>query len=653
MPGNPVKIGPFLGGLNNMSTAGEAKDNELIELINMEVSKDQSLTMRPPITAIQGTTKRHVGGSPMWDILDIYRVNSADWYVIVLEPMSSTTWDLKAYKSGDLSVAGIAIKTGLTLENRITGVAQFRNELFFLVGTSATIPCFKWELNGVVTDITTMPKGSILLSWKTRLWISGTLNSATGDRVWFSKVGAEGPEPSVWEVNDFFDVAPGEGGYITSLMPSFNNLIVFKSDGTWRFSYPASPKQGTIDKISGQVGAASKNSVVEFENFIYVYDQGHIYELVNSNLSQLNTFVNLEEDPLSVDGAALGVELSILNRRLIVRYFNSLYVFTIDTKAWSQWRTFNGTPGRFVELPVDSSRANKSAYLSATRGTNQNPSLNLYPLTGDVRVEVGPNEVVYPTEEFTNIISNYEYTLRCNVIEYTGTAGLRAYRQHSGGVALDSGNLFSITKIGINEWTMRNADVIQAQIAAFALADSSAVIEDIEIIRTASIAPAAVLTVTEDEHRDTVMLTEVIEATMLTKTYDYQAASAFKRMFYWGVDMVSPRPIYAEARPVGKKNSLTWADMETYTHEQLEEGTWENPLSWRTRSTAEISVTDENIDISENGRFYVKLKKNLRFRQIAFYLRLTSLGNKDTGPAKIFTITTLVSPKKDTIDTVT
>lgn len=664
MPGNPVKIGPFLGGLNNMSTAGEAKDNELTELVNMEVAKDQSLTMRPPIVSIPESVRRAPTGSNLnWSVMGIYRVSATEWYVICLEPVGNL-YSLNAYLLGDMKDAGskIVIRSNLSPLDRPTGMAQFKDTLYFIVSPASSLSGFKWLKGTAFTAIAALPKGNLIISWKSRLWVTGTFNTSNGDRIWFSKVGSEGPEPGVWETNDYFDVSPGEGGYITAIMPSFNNLIVFKNDGTWRFSYPASPKQGTIDKISGQVGAAGPNAVCEFENFIYVYDQGYVYELVNSNFAQLNTFVKFDEDEFGVDSATSGIDLSIVNRRLIVRYFNALYVFTIDTKAWSLWRTVNGTPGKWVELPTDSSQSVGSTYYAASQGISQSPTGNLL---RDPQAEVvltnttsEPMYLWYDRADDSGYIGvGHDMAMqgRANIVSYMGDVGMKVNVRKSDGTIFTSPNTdHRITGTGVQTKTIRYSDSIAIQFGFYLMPGASLVARDIQVVRQAPFESASsIMQIQGDTHLSSSNWAEMIEASILTKTYDYQAAGSIKRMFYWGVDMVTPLPIYAEARPVGKKNSLTWADLEAYTHEELEQGTWENPLSWKTRSTAEVSMTDANIDVSENGRFYVKLRKNLRFRQISFYLRTKSWGNRDTGPSKIFAITTFVSPKKDTIDTVT
>ena len=604
MPGNPIKIGPFLGGLNNMSTAGEARDNELTELVNFEVAKDQSLTMRPPISVEPGSKFYHAAGNnPVgWDLLGIYRVTEAEWYLVAAVPTTVDGQVIRAYPNGDLtSTAFLTIKSITGLNNRVTGMTQFRNELYFTVHPSSSGKCFKWTKSMTTpTDIDKMPKGYILFSWKSRLWVAGTGNAATGDRVWFSKVGAEGPEPSTWEATDFFDVAPGEGGYITAMVPSFNNLIVFKNDGTWRFSYPSSPKQGQIDKISGQVGAAGVNAVVEFENYIYVYDQGSVYELINSNYSKLNQFIKFEEDPFAVDGLAPGIDLSIVNRRLIIRYFTAIYAFNIDTKAWSLWRTENGIPGKFIELPVDSNRSAGSVYLAGSRGQIQNPTQNLIldpkaagpqelTSSGYIYYDFGQGEGTYQIP----MTPNYRYEIQANVVSKTKDVWLRVEFQKADGTT--SVGSFAFPNLGMNKVEIQFPDIIYARVAL--AINPAAVVTDLALVRKALPSPSTVMRVW-DSYPDQPNPIEYITAIMKTKAYDYQAAASFKRMFYWGADLVTPRPIHAEARPIGRKNTLTWADLEKYTHSELEQGTWENPLSFKSRSTNEVSMTDGNVHVS-------------------------------------------------------
>ena len=52
MSGTPVKIGPFVNGLNILNEPTTIADTECVELINFDVDLDGSIVSRPPITAI-------------------------------------------------------------------------------------------------------------------------------------------------------------------------------------------------------------------------------------------------------------------------------------------------------------------------------------------------------------------------------------------------------------------------------------------------------------------------------------------------------------------------------------------------------------------------------------------------------------------------
>jgi hypothetical protein len=49
MPGEPIQVGPFVGGLNTFSDPTAIADNELVVCENFELDLDGSLKSRPPI----------------------------------------------------------------------------------------------------------------------------------------------------------------------------------------------------------------------------------------------------------------------------------------------------------------------------------------------------------------------------------------------------------------------------------------------------------------------------------------------------------------------------------------------------------------------------------------------------------------------------
>lgn len=686
MPGKPVQIGPFTAGLNNISLAGEARDTEVVELVNMEVSLDTSLVSRPPIEVMEESVISTVVDST-WDVLGIYRVSSTEWYLIVRRPTGLTDTAVYAYAQGVIGASpDFIVKESSGLNNMVLVMIQFQDLCFFNVGPTATDRGFSWSKTQVATEVTAMPRGNVMVSWKSRLWVTGTDAAATGDRVYFSDIDASGLQPDVWNANDFFDVAPGEGGLVTAMMPSFNNLIIFKSDGTWRFSYPTSPSQGTIDKISGQIGCATANSVVEFENFIYVYDQGRVYELINGNYTQLNLNVRFTDDEQAVDSVAAGIDLSIVNRRLIVRYFNSLYVFTVDTKSWSQWRSFAGTPGKFYELPGDSSSASSPTYMAGSRGTSQrgtltyindnydldylrngaetNPvgAVNTIVLTDDgfsvtvndgvgtynillnnalgdnqYNIPVGPGQAFDLTYDLTTT-DDTTHSFRVEYLLLDGTTSTTIHTMTTGTAQT---NTFTAPSTAI---------LAKCYIHGETITDSTvSTYENISFVRNSGSAPKTILQII-DNYTDVVNSKEYIECHVRTKSYDYKAPSVFKKLFWWGLDVLTKRRIEMEARPIGRTQTFTWGDLLAYTNTELEAGTWGNPLSFLNTSLSVVDETTPGTEISENGRFFVKAMKALRFRQISFIVEMTTLGDNATGPVKLFSIISYVQPKEKVVD---
>lgn len=680
-----LTVGPFTGGLNNVSLSGEARDNELVDLVNMEVTVDGALTSRPSIQVIPGTTLP-AANTLGWEVLGIYRISNSEWYLIVSQPSDTTNVNtvVKAYMNGIIGAGEsvITIKTITGLHNRITAVCQFKDWVYFNVGPLATDTGFRWKKNVAVSNIVTMPKGNLMVSWKTRLWIAGTGDSDTGDTIRFSTIDSGGPKPEIWAAADTFDVAPGEGGFITAMIPSFNNLIVFKNDGTWRFSYPSKPAAGTIDKISGQVGASGKNAVVDFENYMYVYDQGRIYEMVNSNFSQVNRFVNFREDEFGVDAVAPDVELSIINRRLLVRYFNAMYSFNIDTKTWSQWRSYSGTPGRFYELPANSSDASPSQYVAASRGAEQSVSANMIEDSGflDPDTNAARAAIVDGTVTFSNGNCTINSPVVGASMQFNTSGDLTDYnipvstsQQFNFSMELTGINIMSFVDV---VWLLTNGSTTTTSSSSFvtpgsksfnftapagAIAARCAIrLSDDGIItfnnpsftRISAQAPLNLMRLS-DEYPDQAEALEFIDCQLQTKSYDYRTPGNFKRLFWAGIDVKTTRPVKTEIRPVSRTAPITWSQLDSYTWDQLEAGTWENPLSWLNTVTVVTNILDADSVPSENGRYFKKLGKSLRFRQISYTVKMSTLGNKPTGPAKFFTLTTYVATKQVVVDTST
>ena len=679
MPGKPVAVGPFKGGLNNVSVSGEAQDSEVVDLINMEVSEDNSLRSRPPFEYLDGT---YLGNgttvSGKWQGLGIYRYSATEWYLVAVKPTSSTAADVIAVLNADFSNSPIVIKTITTTSvNKVTAFAQIDDVAYFCMGPTSAIQGFKWVKGGTTDDIANMPKGTCMVSWKSRLWIAGTNASDKSSRMYYSTIDTVGYKPDVWTTaTDYFDVAAGEGGFISALLPLNSNILVFKNDGTWRFSYPSNPKAGQVDKVSGTIGAANANCVLEFENYVYVYDQGRFYELVNSTYTHMNRFVRFALDPSSVDGLAEGVDISLVNRRIIVRYFNALYVYSVDTKSWSQWRSHVGTPGRWIECPADSNSTDSSVYIAPTQGTTQNLSPNT----------ISVFNAAYATYIQSTIGGNGVATFFGNQIMISTNVGSQAMLNNGGG-----GSNYNVKVAGGQRWRLtgnitKTGGVLTARMT-WLLSDGTAtttshvldlnavdktflappysIAANLRIVHTATAesftmqsmaffrdnveAPISLIRM-KDEYRSTPLTVEFIDCLMRTKAYDYKAPASFKRLFWWAADLKTSRFVNAKMIPVAVRQKPTWGDLKNYTHLQLKAGTWGNPLLFLQTILDVQDGADPSNALTENGRILMKFHKSIRFKQVAFQLELSSLGNAATGPAKIHSLITFVLPKEKVTD---
>jgi hypothetical protein len=686
MSGKPILIGPFTGGLNNISLAGEAGDSQVVDLINYEVALDQSLTSRPPMEVVAGSLLAS-GSTAGWQIMGIYRVTSSEWYVIA-QKWTGTDWSLGHMLNGDpANFTQIKLLTGTT--NKVTGYAQVLDFAYFSVGTSASINGFKWrKSDGTLADwaITgtgaVQPKGNILIAYKSRLWLAGIDNAAQGSRVFFSTIDSTGPKLDTWATTvDFLDIAPGEGGFLTAMLPLNNSILMFKNDGTWRFSYPASPSKGQVDKISGYIGAANQFCVVDFENYVYVYSQGRLYELINNIYNQINRTVKFSNDGKGVDSIAPDVSLSVVTRRLVFRYYNAIYTYFIDTRSWSQWRTYCGSPGRFFQLPADNSSANQSVYLAASQGTTQAASVNAIVDTSFAS-----------TLDYIqgNLTAGYSASLASNILTVTKTTGatdtLEALLNESQGllnynipvtsgqkhvatgtVSISAGNPFlrmtyllrngntSVVDTAITgtfNVTITAPDqalMARASLVATSMVNGGTITLTNPSITRSVLTPPMTLIKVSDAYTSSSSAVELIECLIRTKSYDYQAPSAWKGLFWWGIDIKTVRIVSVRAIPIAKTLPITWGQLSAYTHTQLAAGTFGNPLSFLNTSITILDSADVSNSQTENGRIFVKLQKRLKFRQISFEISMTTLGNSGTGPCKLFSITSYVLPKENAV----
>src|SRR5688500_18396449 len=88
MAGEPVKIGPFVGGMNTYSSESAIADNEAVRILNMDVDLDGSLVSRPGLSV---ATSAPVAG--LSHIIGSYTSKTGVFYVIYAFPGSCRAYN--------------------------------------------------------------------------------------------------------------------------------------------------------------------------------------------------------------------------------------------------------------------------------------------------------------------------------------------------------------------------------------------------------------------------------------------------------------------------------------------------------------------------------------------------------------------------------
>lgn len=347
MSGNPVAIGPFLGGLNLREDARQIADNQLASCINFDIGRAGELTARPGLKAfrINGTTNL---GLP------------AATFIIGAARLSTTGASrLFGVESGTRNVY-YTDSTFSALVNWISTFAggapgtfsravQYTNKVWFIpkgttVGGASTAINHDLSTNASAA-VAGIPKGSGAIVFKDRLFVFGPLDSAnTGtQRVYYSAA----TDFTSFPVNNFFDIAPGDGENVTAAVGSQDTLIFFKQHSVWALQYDTDPGLGALRKVNSEIGATGPDAVVNFQNEIYIIDERTIWRMQNFLFDDVGKSLNLGTIRTSVDFRSLADDCDVFGNRI---------VFTVATGVSGlafRYFVYNTEIGAFAEYVFD------------------------------------------------------------------------------------------------------------------------------------------------------------------------------------------------------------------------------------------------------------------------------------------------------------
>lgn len=313
--GQPLRLGPFVGALNIASDPTAIADAELVELNNFELDIDGSLISRTPLQELQGHqswTERIICiGTGIF---------GSDYYVI-----GSNSNGVFHYLNG--------VWTTITTTFQASVAIQYANTIY-LVAKPGSGNGGKWDPVGGFTAIAAIPKGQAAIVHKERLFICPGIDSVTNtSRLSFSDPG----NFEVWGASNFIDVGQGDGTKLIDATVFQDNILLFKNQSTYVLSYDVRPADAVVRKISLTIGVDKQFCVANYENQVYVFHGGWVYEIINYDFNRLNTKVPFERNETAPSSFSENIFLSILEDRLICRFYRNIYVYGLRTRTWSTW----------------------------------------------------------------------------------------------------------------------------------------------------------------------------------------------------------------------------------------------------------------------------------------------------------------------------
>ena len=511
----PVRIGPWSGGLNIYSDQSAVNDEDAVEITNFDVDIDGSLKSRTPIVNIPGAGIRYATR-----ILGIYNhPNGNSYFIFSATDSAGLNPSTNAYRINDATMITI------TTTFAATAMVQYQNKAWLVSSPDQANNGGSWD-SSVFTAVATQPKGISACVYKEQIYIATGEKSANPAQVYFSVSG----KPTSWtntvegDNSGSFLAGNGDGEAIRKIYSYAGSVLVLKTRSTYVFAYESEPSKGQVQSISSTVGVDGTDCMCENDSTIYVLSSNELYAMSNWIFERLN---------IKVPFAFIDTHATLwhnyhsvfaMGDKVVTRYYDMYYVYNVKTQTFSQWKT-SLTPDFFVESPI---------------------------------IDTGTGITTF----------------------YAGS-----YLKATAGAA--SNALFRM----------------------------------------------------KDHHTATDK--ETFDCVLRTKVYNMNLPYAFKRMMWWGVDLLAKSNVSVTVIPITYGVPVYWKDLPPRTWAQMPPGTWGSPLDV-------ILTIDDNADIknSRNIRMFVRYIKSLRFRQIQYVLSSTVDGSTDTGPLQVYSVTAYIVDKQ-------
>lgn len=397
MPGaiQELKIGPFSGGINSHSDKSAIADSEMVDCVNLDIDLDGSLLSRPPVSLWYSNNPADVASPTIpynfaW-ILGTFVYNSIRmiFFQVVNDASNSSLTDAQIYiYYVDGPNANTAIKLSSSIPaQRYTVASRWNNQVYVVPTNNSTHGGFYYDLTTepatAVTLVAGMPGGNATVFYKFAMWIGGG-NSTNRSRVYYSALS----DPTTWPSANFFDIAPGDGYAVEDMMLYQDNIIISKENSTYVLAYDSSPLNAIVRLVNNTIGTKGPNCMVSYENSIFFLIYGQVYEMVNYNFTRISTkiFSTMQTLDQSINDPwnfgsnwQYPVWMSVVGDRLVVRLYNTLWVYHLRVRAWTRWTSNDPTVqymGPLVELQRQNSNATAIGYKTYVTSTSLNMTLD-------------------------------------------------------------------------------------------------------------------------------------------------------------------------------------------------------------------------------------------------------------------------------------
>lgn len=446
--GQPLRLGPFIGGLNTASDPTAIADAELAQCSNFELDIDGSLVSRCPMIELDG------------------HINWTERIICICEAtFSGTSYLIGSNTNGVFyKTSGGGAWTLITNTFRSTAAVQYANFVYLVAIPGSANPGGKWSPSGGFTAVSAIPKGMACVIHKERLFVvPGVLATSNESRLSFSNAG----NFDTWGGTDFIDVKQGDGTNLIDLTVFQDNLILFKNKSSHVLAYDTRPTDAVLREISKTIGVDRQFCLANYENQIYIFHGGWVYEIINYDFHRLNVKV-----PFAVDDTAPGtftsenVFISLLADRLICRFHRNIYVYGLRTRTWSQWNSSKDRLHYFGPIvTVHASSGNE--YYAGSCISSFFTTVQLFNTQNTTNVETTIDPSVDITDTFTRSVSNGWGTATTGQVWTTngGSAGDYSVTGTQGKYAMNSVNVVRATLIsGLSKlnWNVTNTVSVSA-----------------------------------------------------------------------------------------------------------------------------------------------------------------------------------------------